>query len=870
MAPSARVKAAFKAMKAIGISEAKTKPALKKLLQVFDKNWAVIEEESYRVLADYIFEYEETETAEKEKKKKPENDQRGRASEAAGWQDGPWQDEPMQEEPERPLKRLRLRHQGPGTPPGGQPTPTSSTGPLKIPKPEPGVPDSSPSQNAQCRNTRPGSQHVSPQPLVRNKGKQPVSGDSTGRVQPSAGTPVRNKRAESGTSPYAKQKQSQMIALIKPKDEPFTNDVVSIEPLAVVLPENTNNKAVSEPANQVSCQDGQRSETVNGVGRDVGSMVSTEEEKQLQEVGASDRTPTRLNIAASSLGKVQVSLTCNPESEGYEVNGPDLEAIMKKVNDECLKTYKITDPDFSITKLMTKFCDCIEEHSKIVHGALEGFSRQDAHTNVHSGICITPHDSSLNGESFQDGADTTDGTPEDNSNQNVSEDNCAKIDITEMSKSIVVPLDSSLNGESFQDGTDITDGTPEDNSTQNVSEDNCAKKDITEMSKSIVVPLDSSLNGESFQDGADTTDGTQEDNSTQNVSEDNCAKKDDITEMSKSIVVAHPCDTSDITMGKETVIVSLEKFNCEFLPTFCYITQNVISDNADLKHSLAQIGDQDCCLSCHADCLSLSSCCNCSQRNGGELPYTADGLLKEEFLDECVSIVRNPQKDDLMYCKECPLEKLKNEDMLDPCKGHLKRKYIKECYTKCGCSQYCGNRVVQSGLRYNLQVFWTPEGKGLGLRASDNLLKGAFVCEFVGEILTTTELHKRNLSRSNDKHSYSLLLDSDWGTSALKKDGFLCLDATYYGNVGRFINHRCTDANLIEIPVEVESPSHHYYHVALFTTRNVDAFEELTWDYGVDFDDNELHIKSFRCLCGSRFCRNMKRSSRSRSALTLQ
>lgn len=61
MAPSQKVKAAFKAMKDIGIPEEKTKPALKKLLTLFEKNWDLIEEENYRVLADTIFEYEDSE-----------------------------------------------------------------------------------------------------------------------------------------------------------------------------------------------------------------------------------------------------------------------------------------------------------------------------------------------------------------------------------------------------------------------------------------------------------------------------------------------------------------------------------------------------------------------------------------------------------------------------------------------------------------------------------------------------------------------------------------------------------------------------------------------------------------------------------------
>lgn len=61
MPPNPRVAKAFHAMKAIGISEDKVKPALKNLLKLFDKNWELIEEENYRALADAIFEREESE-----------------------------------------------------------------------------------------------------------------------------------------------------------------------------------------------------------------------------------------------------------------------------------------------------------------------------------------------------------------------------------------------------------------------------------------------------------------------------------------------------------------------------------------------------------------------------------------------------------------------------------------------------------------------------------------------------------------------------------------------------------------------------------------------------------------------------------------
>lgn len=51
---------AFEAMKAIGISSKVVKPVLKHLLQLYDNNWEVIEEENYRVLADVIFDSEDS------------------------------------------------------------------------------------------------------------------------------------------------------------------------------------------------------------------------------------------------------------------------------------------------------------------------------------------------------------------------------------------------------------------------------------------------------------------------------------------------------------------------------------------------------------------------------------------------------------------------------------------------------------------------------------------------------------------------------------------------------------------------------------------------------------------------------------------
>ncbi|ONK70811.1 uncharacterized protein A4U43_C04F1780 [Asparagus officinalis] len=190
----------------------------------------------------------------------------------------------------------------------------------------------------------------------------------------------------------------------------------------------------------------------------------------------------------------------------------------------------------------------------------------------------------------------------------------------------------------------------------------------------------------------------------------------------------------------------------------------------------------------------------------------------------------------------------------------------------CACARETGGEYAYTSEGLLKEVFYTGERKGWGLRSPDELPKGTFVCEYSGEILTNMELHERTACATrNEKHTYPVLLDADWAAEGILEDeDALCLDATHYGNVARFMNHRCCDANLIEIPVEIETPDHHYYHVAFFTTRKVEAKEELCWDYGIDFTDHNHPIKAFRCSCGSKLCRDRTRSKGTSAAVIVR
>ncbi|XVF42341.1 hypothetical protein PTKIN_Ptkin01aG0354900 [Pterospermum kingtungense] len=119
----------------------------------------------------------------------------------------------------------------------------------------------------------------------------------------------------------------------------------------------------------------------------------------------------------------------------------------------------------------------------------------------------------------------------------------------------------------------------------------------------------------------------------------------------------------------------------------------------------------------------------------------------------------------------------------------------------------CGNRVAQRGIACKLQVLFTREGKGWGLRTLQDLPKGTFVCEYVGEILTNTELYNRNMkSRGRERHTYPVTLDAEWGSEkVLRDEDALCLAEM--------------------LLVEVETPDRHYYHLGLFTTRDARASE---------------------------------------------
>ena len=64
----------------------------------------------------------------------------------------------------------------------------------------------------------------------------------------------------------------------------------------------------------------------------------------------------------------------------------------------------------------------------------------------------------------------------------------------------------------------------------------------------------------------------------------------------------------------------------------------------------------------------------------------------------------------------------------------------------------CHNRVLQHGISVRLQVF-RVYGMGWGIRALQNIPKGSFICEYVGEIISDSEAETREDSYLFDLES---------------------------------------------------------------------------------------------------------------------
>ncbi|KAA1093165.1 hypothetical protein PGT21_027157 [Puccinia graminis f. sp. tritici] len=118
-----------------------------------------------------------------------------------------------------------------------------------------------------------------------------------------------------------------------------------------------------------------------------------------------------------------------------------------------------------------------------------------------------------------------------------------------------------------------------------------------------------------------------------------------------------------------------------------------------------------------------------------------------------------------------------------------------------------------------LKVFYTGPIKGWGLKTEIKLKKDRFLIDYRGEIISRDACYKRVLNEySGCKHFY--LMDYD---------GSDVIDAGLKGNCARFINHSCTPNLRVE---RFKLSGLEEYQFGIFTLRDIEIGEELSYDYG--------------------------------------
>ena len=219
-----------------------------------------------------------------------------------------------------------------------------------------------------------------------------------------------------------------------------------------------------------------------------------------------------------------------------------------------------------------------------------------------------------------------------------------------------------------------------------------------------------------------------------------------------------------------------------YMMPFRYMSSSRVHDQASLRLSLYSPNLGSCCNCETYDCLTSPNSCECGRASGGNIAYREGGILKDRFLDPGVHNSSNKRRKNLTSSKPGMGGRVMYGN-------RVSRTFIRECSVRCRCHNKCGNRIVQQGMKYGVEIFQTKNA-GWGVRASRPIPKGAFLFELVGEILTNAEMMVRGL-QAPARSSFAIQLDADLVTEARHDDNSaLCLDSSFFGNVARFLNHR--------------------------------------------------------------------------------
>ncbi len=180
-------------------------------------------------------------------------------------------------------------------------------------------------------------------------------------------------------------------------------------------------------------------------------------------------------------------------------------------------------------------------------------------------------------------------------------------------------------------------------------------------------------------------------------------------------------------------------------------------------------------------------------------------------------------------------------DMENPCTSEsecINVLLMTECQVgTCPAKEKCQNQRFLKRLYPKVEVSRTRD-RGWGLFVREDVRKGDFIIEYVGELITMAEFGRRlAVSMAGDSGAENFYY--------MTMDGQRMIDAGPKGNIARFMNHSC-DPNCETQKWTVNGDT----RVGLFTNRAIPAGTELTFNYQFEAVGD---VKK-NCLCGAANC----------------
>lgn len=131
-----------------------------------------------------------------------------------------------------------------------------------------------------------------------------------------------------------------------------------------------------------------------------------------------------------------------------------------------------------------------------------------------------------------------------------------------------------------------------------------------------------------------------------------------------------------------------------------------------------------------------------------------------------------------------------------------------ECNASCKLGDKCQNQRIRNKKNAQTKIIMTPNS-GFGLITTKDLKEGAFIAEYVGDLINTDEKNRR-MTAMNEAGTTKYYF--------MELSQHVYIDAGPRGNESRFINHSC-DPNCESIPMFVDG----YKRIGIFTTRDIKA-----------------------------------------------